>query len=296
MSRGSELLAQVLAAPDADPPRLVYADYLMEQGDPRGEYIAVQVQLQQRITPARRRHAKAREQELSRHQFGSDAAKLVSSQRFAMRRGFIDEIWAQASSFAKGAAELLAVEPVRYANLNNATGAHIKKLLDGQIIGRLAGLRLGGEPDLAALAASEQLRSLRRLNLSWCQIGDEGLETLVGGGNLRVESLTLNDCQIGDAGVVALAESEAMTHIKRLFLSRNEIGDEGAAALARSPNLRDMVVISIGGNEDLGDEGGRAFADTELAGKLHRLEITQAEFSENTASALRDVWGERLTL
>jgi uncharacterized protein (TIGR02996 family) len=37
------LLDDILAHPDDDAPRLVYADHLLEQGDPRGELIAVQV-------------------------------------------------------------------------------------------------------------------------------------------------------------------------------------------------------------------------------------------------------------
>lgn len=36
------LLAAVYAAPDDDGPRLVYADWLLEQGDPRGEFISLQ--------------------------------------------------------------------------------------------------------------------------------------------------------------------------------------------------------------------------------------------------------------
>lgn len=44
----ADLLADVIAAPDDDAPRLVLADRLMEQGDPRGEFIAAQVQLASR--------------------------------------------------------------------------------------------------------------------------------------------------------------------------------------------------------------------------------------------------------
>src|ERR1043165_3448158 len=39
----AELLALVYAAPDDDGPRLVYADALLERGDPRGELIALQI-------------------------------------------------------------------------------------------------------------------------------------------------------------------------------------------------------------------------------------------------------------
>lgn len=38
------LLAQIYAAPDDDAPRLVYADWLQERGDPRGELIALQLE------------------------------------------------------------------------------------------------------------------------------------------------------------------------------------------------------------------------------------------------------------
>ena len=40
-----ELLDEVLGHPDDDVPRRVYADWLSERGDPRGELIAVQCEL-----------------------------------------------------------------------------------------------------------------------------------------------------------------------------------------------------------------------------------------------------------
>ena len=39
----ARLLDAVVSAPDDDAPRLVYADWLMEQGDPRGELIALMI-------------------------------------------------------------------------------------------------------------------------------------------------------------------------------------------------------------------------------------------------------------
>jgi uncharacterized protein (TIGR02996 family) len=43
MTTEVELLAQIYADPIADGPRLVYADFLQERGDPRGELIALQI-------------------------------------------------------------------------------------------------------------------------------------------------------------------------------------------------------------------------------------------------------------
>ncbi len=42
-ARSAELLAAIYADPDADAPRLVYADWLAALGDPRGEFISLQL-------------------------------------------------------------------------------------------------------------------------------------------------------------------------------------------------------------------------------------------------------------
>src|SRR5690349_11019619 len=41
----TELVAAIAAAPDDDAPRLVYADWLLDRGDPRGELVVAQCAL-----------------------------------------------------------------------------------------------------------------------------------------------------------------------------------------------------------------------------------------------------------
>jgi uncharacterized protein (TIGR02996 family) len=53
MTTADELLAAVYEAPDDDAPRAVYADWLQEQGDPRGEYIALELGTATRAAKAR---------------------------------------------------------------------------------------------------------------------------------------------------------------------------------------------------------------------------------------------------
>jgi uncharacterized protein (TIGR02996 family) len=45
MSDDTAFLARIIAAPADNRPRLVYADWLEEHGDPRGEFIRVQCEL-----------------------------------------------------------------------------------------------------------------------------------------------------------------------------------------------------------------------------------------------------------
>lgn len=49
-----ELLAAVYANPDDDVPRQIYADFLLERGDPRGEFIALQLQRARDAAPSER--------------------------------------------------------------------------------------------------------------------------------------------------------------------------------------------------------------------------------------------------
>lgn len=50
MSETHDFLTQILTDPDDDRPRMVYADWLMREGDPRGELIAVQCALARHAT------------------------------------------------------------------------------------------------------------------------------------------------------------------------------------------------------------------------------------------------------
>jgi uncharacterized protein (TIGR02996 family) len=59
-----ELLAAIASAPLDDRPRLVYADWLLERGDPRGELIQVQVALAREASGELAVRLRAREREL----------------------------------------------------------------------------------------------------------------------------------------------------------------------------------------------------------------------------------------
>jgi uncharacterized protein (TIGR02996 family) len=86
-----ELLAEVYAAPDDDGPRLVYADALLERGDPRGELVALQIA---RARGEVTEEARAREAELlaDKAQVAAWAQPLSSGGECTFERGFPAEI------------------------------------------------------------------------------------------------------------------------------------------------------------------------------------------------------------
>src|SRR5688572_22291710 len=103
-------LRAVRAAPDDDLPRLIYADYLDEHGDPRAEFIRAQVE--RHHLPAgdpRRAELLAREKDLLREhedEWLGPLAAVVSSVEF--RRGFVERVLVMAEAFLAHADTLFA--------------------------------------------------------------------------------------------------------------------------------------------------------------------------------------------
>ena len=92
------LIDDILAAPDDDGPRQVYADSLTERGDPRGEFITLQLKLAHADANDLRVPARARiEERLAklleehRHEWTADFAEFTAAQ-FELRRGFVEHV------------------------------------------------------------------------------------------------------------------------------------------------------------------------------------------------------------
>jgi len=170
MDQSSGFLQEVLAAPEADGPRLIYADWLEEQGSPRGEFIRVQCELDA-LDPRDPRFLdlQFRNEELLA-EFGSQwAAEFQQNVRKAVyTRGFIDTITIKARTFLSSGEQLFAAFPVRWLRLNYMRGTadqwatcealrHVRYL-------DLADLKIP-EADLLALLSSSHLCHLVGLKI-----------------------------------------------------------------------------------------------------------------------------------
>lgn len=118
MNDGDALLAAILANPDDDTARLVYADWLQEHGDEdRAAFIRLQIE-RERLTPNVARFGSlAREERLlfarQKAEWQLPVRALMPSAVVQFRRGFIEEVTVQAAHFARNGAEALRLEPVR---------------------------------------------------------------------------------------------------------------------------------------------------------------------------------------
>ena len=68
----------------------------------------------------------------------------------------------------------------------------------------------------------------------------------------------------------AIAATQTLTGLRKLYLCSNKISSEGAIALAGSPSLKNLNCLSIWRNE-IRDSGGLAIAEPKYLVKLERL-------------------------
>ncbi|HTU17985.1 MAG TPA: TIGR02996 domain-containing protein [Gemmataceae bacterium] len=259
MTHANAFLQDILADPDDDAPRLIFADWLEEQGDvasvARAEFIRVQCALAVGEVSEQRRAELERRQQQILESYASEWARPIRRLiiDWEYHRGFIDDVGMLAGTFLTHASRLFRHVPIRHLRLWTRTYPESIPVVEIEPM------------NMAALADNEHLRRLR--------------------------SLVLSDNYLQSRDVRALVVSEHLTHLRALDLSYNRIGDGGIRALAGSPLLSRLEHLNLRGN-DLGAGGLRVLTNAleELARSpdglcLHRLEL----FYDNLSAAAQRV-------
>jgi uncharacterized protein (TIGR02996 family) len=253
MTPEEAFLQAVRESPDDDGPRLMFADWLEEHGDARGEFIHVQIELSRDDFPESQRSTlQARERALLeeyRWHWEQPLIGLVASCVF--HRGFIEEVSLDAGAFLERAPVLFARAPIRTARLSRAAD-RIVELAASVHLERLTGLALPSGPGALGptgawyLADSPHLAELRSLDLAANALGDEGVALLVGSRGLaNLVSLNLRGNLVTDGGVETIAASPHLPALKTLNLSENRIGLRGVEALL---GARRFETVNLHGN------------------------------------------------
>ncbi|MFO0937535.1 MAG: TIGR02996 domain-containing protein [Gemmataceae bacterium] len=224
MSIEADLLNAIHAAPLDDSPRLIYADFLADRGDPaslaRAEFIRIQLALA-RLPPDHPRAGPllARQADLLQQYHAAWTAPLrglVAGVEF--RRGILDTVSVDAEQFLKSGHELFRQMPIRKVRI------------------------LNGSRILERIARSHLLESIVELDLAGTELGNGGLNILLRSTYLSgVESLDLGFNGLDDRAAIMLAESQALPVLNVLSLSDNRLTGEGVRVLAESawfPRLR----------------------------------------------------------
>jgi uncharacterized protein (TIGR02996 family) len=238
MSDRDALLHAIAARPEEDTPRLMYADWLEENGEPeRADFVRTQVLIAQ---PGRTNEEQfhlvrknvAYMQDWTR-QWKEQLPRVPGIEWGDFNRGLIEEVQADDERpVVTHAAEIFAVPGVHVLRL--------RRLIDG--------LALAGVPEL------ERLRALRMVS---ARATAPHLRALLASAhlcNLKVLDLHGNSADDGVAGAIA---DGRFPHLAELWLGSNTVGNAGAHELTRSPHLYGLQVLDLLGNAHIGT-GARA--------------------------------------
>jgi uncharacterized protein (TIGR02996 family) len=246
MTEEGAFLTAICERPDDDAPRLIFADWLEERGDPRGEFIRVQCALSRMDQGDKRRlELNTREKDLVQihREEWETPLRALGAREITFRRGFPDYLAIDAADFIAHGGELLKLVPGRGVRIVGCTSANVAALVRCPHLGQLTSLNLWGNDigvaGAEALAASSHLANLTSLNLWNNGIGNTGAAALAASANLaHLTSLNLWSNRIGDAGAVALAASPHLAQLTRLDLWGNDIGDAVEGYINRTMEAR----------------------------------------------------------
>jgi uncharacterized protein (TIGR02996 family) len=253
-------LHAICECPEDDTARLVFADWLSENGDPdRAEFIRVQVELA-RTPPTTEADERRRKVLIGRHDalWKAHAAGWLTpfspfAKRESFERGFVQSLEVPATTFLQHAERWFALTPLTHVKITASS------VWDAASASRTWWI----EP----LFASPWMRRLESLDLEWQRIIAPAL--------------------------AALAEHDDLPRLRRLLLARNDLRSEGAAALARMPQLRHLEELDLRSN-GITDAGARAIAESRQLLRLTELHMTRNPIRERSWRMLEDRFGDAL--
>jgi uncharacterized protein (TIGR02996 family) len=292
---------------------LVYADWLLDQGDERGRLI----QLEHRMTVSpseglRREIAalqKAKGWQPHRSirtgggslqlKYGFVWGLTLSGDGMANRlRRLIEGPQMQFLTTlslhdlsARAGPALAEVLPHSHVRTLRLTGSldprRLPKLLPG--LGRLEALELHqtglGDEGAALLAAAETLRGLRSLVLAGAALTDRGMAALEAGGLPSLRSLSLAHNGLTSLSAQILARAPTFSGLTSLDMGLNRLSDLGLEQLARSATLRGLRTLSLEGNP-LDDDAAEAIASSEALQGLVSLNLAETSIGDRGVMAI----------
>ena len=270
-------LAAIKSHLDDDTPRVVFADWLEENGDPeRAEFIRLQCD-----------HASGRQADAAR----ADALLIANQRKWVrglpksladnpnparciFRRGFVAEIALRGERWATDGPTITRLTPLENLTLENvvpallkspdavgvphlsipcATSAIVEALAESPMLPALTALCLTprwgtrvSQRSVRKLLANPTLTRLRRLHLASIPAGDAVAGALVAAPHITgLEELQMRWAEFGPAGAEALARWPGAANLRVFGIAPSDLGDEGLRHLIASPYLRNLVELDL---------------------------------------------------
>jgi uncharacterized protein (TIGR02996 family) len=307
-------LQDILTHPDDEAPRLIYADWLEEQGGEAGRDRAAFIRLQcerARLPEGdpKANRLKFRERKLLKAHAAAWVPPLPPDFETAQfRRGFVEHVALPLKSFLDHAAALFAAVPLRSVALTLTPPGKdslrppvpldqglMHRLADSPFLGRLTALRFPeppyngtplGDLGLRILMASPHVGRLRAFEAPRNELTAAAVRALDEAPfRPPLERLVLSRNRLGPEGAEALAQAKRLTGLTHLDLSQANIQTRGVRALARSANLAALRVLALS-RLRLRVQAAQYLAGCEHLGGLRVLELNGNQLGDAGAGVL----------
>jgi len=300
--------------PDDVAAHAAYADWLTEQGDSRGEFIRVQLALEdETLGPQRRTELRAEEKRLldahAREWLGPELTallfprwfrRLMPKGEFAFRRGWLDRLsfpeleQRVALALARSSATRLL------RSLSFEAGGSEEDwptLMAAPFVSTLREFQLGLDPMQSVGAANEAVeflalaQSLESFKLMAAEVVTESIFALPLPRlrTLEVHCATSYRCD-------ALSQNPTVTNLQRLAFHphaadpddpRSFLGLDQLRAISRSPHLTGLRDLEFH-LSDAGDAGCRELVESRLLGRLRHLSLQFGRVTDEGARILAE--------
>lgn len=257
---------EIQSDPEDVVPRLVYADWLEENGDPLADLIRVQCELADLPvdSPDRAELVQQERALLMEHQETIvEPLQKFSPHALEVNRGFVESIRLDADVLIQNADEIVRLLPGLCSLTIRKSGKHLD--------------------DLVKLP---QLRHVKSLSLGMAGLQNGGVQKLLSSPhwsglvelNLRGNGLTV-------IGLQWLSECEAMSGIRRLDLSNNEVTSQGLSRLRTSDYFQNLQHLALAECQIAQIVEGLQGDGLPL---LESLDLTHTDLDENATARLID--------
>jgi len=290
-------LAEILARPSEDVPRLVFADWLEEHGDPRGEFIRIQCQ-RENMTPADPGFERLSDRESTLlNEFGPQwCVELPEWARAGCEfsRGFADRVHVWHRHHFPSLNDLRTLAPIQSLAIHDIAGA-MDQFLATNVLDWLPALVL-----LDSRAGIDEWKQLLRLNdddadgvpdgVLVRRLSAIGLQLLDAAGVVlktkaalpNLEHLELIRCGWTARGVEMFADTTRLPKLENLDLSENVIGNAGVWHLSLAPNRARLRRLSLRAT-DLSNDGIKHLTEAKFAGSLQMLDVSGNRLTDDGA-------------
>jgi uncharacterized protein (TIGR02996 family) len=329
MNQDEAFIQAIREEPDDDAVRLIYADWLEDQGVPeraaRGEFIRVQVeQARTSINDPCYLALQIREEALLQTHWdawvgplrealgnptGSSFHNAWLDRPFAatalshFRRGFVETVTVTGRRFINCAEKLARLTPIRQVRLGLA-GSLIDQIGQLSMLSQVESLEFVdyfvnplGPACARELARSPHLGRLRRLGLQRNNLQNEGLQALASAPWLAgLHRLNLVENGLSGQGFQALTSSPFVPRLTALSVGSNLPGN-GLIPLVRSPLVSHLRSLDLSNSAIHPDTLAEALAGAPLEGLTH-LDLSRNPLGPRGANTLAEtpVLGQLTTL